>query len=120
MLERLQQIRDCLFKPDTPQPHPLDPLSELEIEYAVSIVSETHGPKLRYNTVCLSEPKKAEMLAWLEAPEVAPRPLREAEVVVVGHGYLCDGIVDLTNGVIKTWEKLTGVQPMVSDTLYLK
>ncbi|KAH0610064.1 uncharacterized protein H6S33_012610 [Morchella sextelata] len=114
MLERLQQIHDHLFKPGTPQPHPLDPLSELEIEYAVSIVSKDHGPKLRYNTVCLSEPKKAEMLAWLETPEVAPRPLREAEVVVVGDGYLCDGIVDLTNGVIKTWEKLTGVQPMLT------
>lgn len=96
-------------------PHPFDPLSTTEIEYAIAIIRKQHG-QLGYscNAVSLSEPKKAEMLAWLAAPDTEPRPRREAEVVVVGVNLLYDGIVDLVNGKILKWEKLQGLQPMAS------
>lgn len=97
-------------------PHPFDPLSAAEIEYAITIIRKQHG-QMRYNAVSLSEPKKAEMLAWLVAPNTTPRPRREAEVVVVGRGFLYDGIVDLVNGKISKWERLEGVQPIVSSLL---
>lgn len=94
-------------------PHPFDPLSATEVEYTIAVVRKQHG-NLRYNAVSLSEPTKAEMLAWLAAPDTEPRPRREAEVVVVGKGFIYDGIVDLVNGRILKWEKLEGVQPMAS------
>lgn len=112
MLERLKQLNTHLYGVQAP-PHPFDPLSSLEIEYAIAIVRQEHG-QLRYNAVSLSEPKKAEMLAWLAAPDTTPRPRREAEVVAIDKGSLYDGIVDLVNSKITTWEKLEGVQPMVS------
>lgn len=95
-------------------PHPFDPLSAAEIECAITIVCKQHG-QLRYNVVTLSEPKKAEMLAWLATPDSGPRPRREAEVVVVGGGFIYDGIVDLVDGKISKWEKLEGVQPIVGS-----
>lgn len=95
-------------------PHPFDPLSPTEIEHAISIVRKQHG-QLRYNAVTLFEPKKAEMLAWLAAPDTVSRPRREAEVVVVGGGFLYDGIVDLVDEKISKWERLEGVQPIVSS-----
>lgn len=95
-------------------PHPFDPLSAAEIEYTITIVRKQHG-QLRYNVVTLSEPKKAEMLAWLATPDSGPRPRREAEVVVVGGGFIYDGIVDLVDGKISKWEKLEGVQPIVGS-----
>lgn len=97
-------------------PHPLDPLSAAEIEYAIAIVRKQHGQlRYSYNAVSLSEPKKAEMLAWLAAPDTEPRPRREAEVVIVGVDLLYDGLVDLDNGNILKWEKLEGLQPMASS-----
>lgn len=97
-------------------PHPFDPLSATEIEHAIAIVRKQHG-QLKYNAVSLSEPKKAEMLAWLATPDTVPRPRREAEVVVVGGSFLYDGIVDLVDGKISKWERLEGVQPIVSSLL---
>lgn len=113
MLELLKQPS---LSGTQPPPHPFDPLSAAEIEYAIAVVSKLYG-QLRYNAISLSEPKKAEMLAWLAAPDSVPRPRREAEVVVIDKTEVYDGIVDLVNGKIVVWEKLEGVQPMVSSFL---
>lgn len=112
MLERLKQLNAHLYGITQP-PYPFDPLSVCEIEYAVAIVRQQHG-QLRYNAVTLSEPKKAEMLAWLEDPEIAPRPKRQAEVVAIDKfSTPYDGIVDLIDGEIISWERLEGLHPMV-------
>jgi primary-amine oxidase len=102
-------------KVESAQPHPFDPLSPSEIETTVALISKQHG-KLFYNTVALWEPRKAEMLAFLENPITADRPHRVADVIAYARGELkgvFEGLVDLTEGQIVKWEKLEGMQPLV-------
>lgn len=94
-------------------PHPFDPLSEAEIEQAVAIIQKEHSG-LFFNAVTLWEPRKVEMMAWLQSPKTTPRPRRVADVVAIGRGSkVYDGIVDLTEGKILSWELTEGVQPLV-------
>lgn len=97
-----------------PPPHPLDPLSGSEIKAAVAIVNEEYSGVF-FNAVTLWEPRKAEMTAWLTAPETALKPHRVADVVAIGRGSkVYDGLVDLDEGKIVKWELTDGVQPLVS------
>lgn len=113
-LDRLKAILAHLYSSANP-PHPLDPLSEPEIEHAIACVRGHISPelKLRFNTVTLHEPPKAEFLAWLG--DNSKRPNRQAEVVAVdAAGGVYDGIVDLVNAKVLAWERLEGVQPMIT------
>lgn len=111
MADRLNQLYRHLSDGSNP-PHPFDPLSSIEIEYVIAVVRRDHG-QLGYNAVTLSEPKKKDMLAWL-ADNSLPRPRRLAEVVAVDKASaVYDGVVDLQDGKIVSWEKLSGVQPLV-------
>lgn len=98
----------------TGTPHPLDPLSQDEIQAAIAVVTKTHG-HVFFNVVSLHEPRKAEMTVWLAAPNKAPRPARIADVVVIAPGgKVYDGLVHLESGTISHWEELDGLQPIVS------
>jgi len=111
--ERLSQLAGQLSLTAS-APHPFDPLSAAEIEVAVAIVKKEKGDALFYNTVTLWEPRKAEMMAWLYAPDTKPRPHRVADVVAIGRGSkVFDGTVDLTEGKLLDWVQMEGVQPMV-------
>lgn len=93
--------------------HPFDPLSESEIEKAVSIVNAEHT-NLYFNTVTLLEPKKKEMMEWLTDPTNVPRPHRVADVVAIGKGSkVYDGLVDLNDSKVIQLELTDGVQPLV-------
>ncbi|KAI9805178.1 MAG: Copper amine oxidase [Sarcosagium campestre] len=95
-------------------PHPLDPLSEAEIESAVAVIRAEHD-SLSYNAISLWEPRKESMLKWLEKPEEAPRPHRVADVVALGTGgKVYDGLVDLNERSIIKWELIDSVQPIIS------
>ena len=95
-------------------PHPFDPLSLSEIETAICVVKKTHGDVF-FNVVSLHEPRKAEMMSWLEQPDTTPRPARVADVVVIaGDGKVYDGLVDIKDSKILAWEHMEGVQPIVS------
>lgn len=112
-LDRLKSVAQHVAGTGPP-PHPFDPLSNAEIEKAVSIISSAHG-KLFYNAVTLREPPKKQMLKWLENSSSTPRPTRVADVVALAPGgAVFDGLVDLESGKITKWEKLEGVQPLVS------
>jgi primary-amine oxidase len=112
-LDRLKSVAQHVAGTGPP-PHPFDPLSNAEIEKAVSIIRSAHG-KLFYNAVTLREPPKKQMLKWLENPSSTPRPRRVADVVALAPGgAVFDGLVDLESGKITKWEKLEGVQPLVS------
>jgi primary-amine oxidase len=112
-LDRLKSVAQHVTG-TTPSPHPFDPLSNAEIETAVSIIRKEHG-KLHYNAVSLWEPRKQEMLKWLEDPVHTPKPSRIADVVAIAlGGKVYDGLVDLKKGKIIKWEALEGVQPLVS------
>lgn len=94
--------------------HPFDPLSLEEIETVITSVKKAHGDVF-FNVVSLHEPRKAEMGAWLAAPEKSPRPARVADVVVIAPGgKVFDGLVDIKTASIKHWEQLDGLQPIVS------
>jgi primary-amine oxidase len=113
VLERLKQVAAHLTGKTGP-PHPLDPLSEAEIEQAVGIIRKEH-PELFFNAVTLLEPRKAELMAFLADPEHAVRPRRVADIVCVGKGSkVYDGHVDLTESKLLSWELTEGVQPLVS------
>lgn len=99
----------------SPPPHPFDPLSNAEIETAAQIIRKEHG-KVHYNAITLLEPRKKEMMKWLQDPEHTPRPARIADVVVLAPGgKVYDGLVDLKAGKIASWTPLEGVQPLVSS-----
>ena len=94
-------------------PHPFDPLDLTEIETAITVVKKAHGDVF-FNVVSLHEPRKAEMMAWLEAPDSAPRPARIADVVVIAPGgKVYDGLVDVKTTKIVKWDLLEGAQPIV-------
>lgn len=96
-------------------PHPFDPLSETEIEAATSIIRKQYSHVL-FNAITLCEPPKAVMLNWVKDPEHLPRPNRIADVVCIGRGSkVFDGLVDLTEGKIISWETTEDVQPLVGQ-----
>jgi primary-amine oxidase len=105
VLDRLKQVAQHI---SGSPPHPFDPLSEAEIERAASFIRNEHG-SLFYNAITLLEPRKAEMLPWL-ADLTAIRPHQVADIVATGKGSkVYDGLVDLTEGKVVTWELLDGV-----------
>jgi primary-amine oxidase len=109
--DRLKQVRSHLVRSITP--HPFDPLSESEIEQAVSIVRKEY-PSLYFNTVTLWEPRKHQMMKWLQDPIHSPKPNRIADIVAIGKGSkVYDGLVDLNKKKIIQWELTHGVQPLV-------
>ncbi|EFE36498.1 peroxisomal copper amine oxidase, putative [Trichophyton benhamiae CBS 112371] len=115
VFERVKQPPSQARDSQETQMHPFDPLSTSEIDAAVAIVREAHDGPLKFNTVTLSEPRKAQMMAWLEDPGNSPRPHRAAEVVAITpDGKLYDGIVDLTTNAIVEWTLVKGVQPLVT------
>ncbi|KAM0471706.1 hypothetical protein ACHAP7_008971 [Fusarium lateritium] len=97
------------------QHHPFDPLTGDEIAVAVEVVRKYHSGKLLFNAVSLYEPRKAEMLKWLEHPSDANKPARIADVtVILPDGMVHDGLVDLKTRKVKKWEKLDGLQPIIT------
>ena len=113
VLERMKQLVQHVTNTAGPS-HPLDPLSLLEIEAAVTTLRAAHG-KLFYNAVTLLEPPKAEMVKWLADTENAPRPARKADIVCIGtDGKVYDGLVNLTTGAVEGWEHTPNVQPLIT------
>jgi primary-amine oxidase len=111
-LDRLKSVAQHVTG-TSPPPHPFDPLSNAEIETAAQIIRKEHG-KLQYNAIFLYEPRKNEMLKWLEDPEHTPRPARVADIVAIAPGgKVYDGLVDLKEEKIVKWTALEGVQPLV-------
>jgi primary-amine oxidase len=111
-LDRLKQAASHITGQTEPH-YPLDPLSESEIETAVALIRKEHK-NLFFNAVTLWEPRKVDMMAWVADPDHTPRPHRVADVVAIGKGSkVYDGIVDLTEGKIVSWELTEGVQPLV-------
>lgn len=99
--------------------YPFDPLTASEIESAISIVKKAYG-EVFFNVVSLHEPRKAEMMKWLQDPTKAPKPGRVADVVVIARGgKVYDGLVDLGDGKVTKWELLDGLQPIVSRSVVI-
>ena len=96
-------------------PHPLDPLSSDEVGRAVAIVRvATPGP-IRFVTVTLAEPAKAELAAW-----PGRSPGRRAEVVALRpeENRAFEALVDLDAGVVASSTQLEGCQPAMVPEEY--
>ncbi|RDA94712.1 hypothetical protein CP533_6774 [Ophiocordyceps camponoti-saundersi (nom. inval.)] len=94
--------------------HPLDPLSSDEIQATISLVREAHGC-VRFNTVALHEPRKADMVRWLAKREAGTRPPRVADVVVLASGAkVGEGLVNIDEGRVTSWAWLEGFQPIIT------
>ena len=99
------------------QHHPFDPLTGDEIAAAVDVIRKYQSGQLLFNAVTLHEPRKADMLKWLEHPSDGNKPARIADVtVILPDGAVYDGLVDLRTRKVQKWEKLDGLQPIVSYT----
>ena len=98
--------------------HPLDPLSEDEIQLAVALVRADKGfPEgALFPSVVLAEPKKDEVLAWKPgAPE-----RREAAVTILDRrgNRTFEARVDLATKRVLSLRPVEGVQPLVLTEEY--
>jgi primary-amine oxidase len=93
--------------------HPLEPLSGEELAAAVAILrlSGKLSDKCRIVHVVLQEPPKDAVLGWLGDVSLP----REAAVQILDNadGAVYEAIVSLTEGGLKAWTQVRGVQPAV-------
>lgn len=114
VLDRLKQL-NLQVSASAPDAHPFDPLSTAEIDAVTAIVRAEHGSSLNFNAVSLYEPRKAEMLEWLANEGMSPRPARAADVVAISpDGKVYDGVVNLDEKKITSWQHTPGVQPLIT------
>jgi primary-amine oxidase len=90
--------------------HPLDPLTEQEIEEAATIVRADGalGREAWFETIALEEPSKAEL-------KTAARPPRRATVCCYDPeaNRTSEGLVDLDRGTLESWKALEAVQARI-------
>ena len=93
--------------------HPLNPLEADEITEAVSILKAQReiGPRVRFETVVLSEPPKEVALSHKTGDPIT----REAFIVTLDNDTAStyEGVVSLTEGKVKFWKHVPDVQPRV-------
>ncbi|MEO0374345.1 MAG: primary-amine oxidase [Cyanobacteria bacterium P01_A01_bin.17] len=93
--------------------HPLDPLTPQEIEAAVSIMRQAKslGPSFRFATVTLDEPAKETVLRFQPGELIA----RSAFLILLNNetASTYEAIVSLSEGVVKSWTLVPGVQPPI-------
>lgn len=99
--------------PGLAQDHPLDPLSEQELDVMVEVLkADSRMPEgSLYPTVALKEPPKAFVKAWKKGDPVP----REAFVVVLDRvkNQTYEAVVDVKGRKVVSWKNIPGVQPGV-------
>ena len=97
--------------------HPLDPLSADELEAAVACVRRARGltGAVRFVSVELRDPDKAELAAW-RAGGVSP--VREAALVVLAEGRTHEAVVDIAADSLVAWEHVPGVHAAITADEY--
>lgn len=96
-------------------PHPLDPLSILEIPAAAQIIREYANPKsLKFNCITLREPKKLEYAAYRQGK--APRPDRRAFAIVIEHGtgQVSEVVANLNKSKVEGWKDIKDAMPTLT------
>ena len=99
--------------------HPLDPLNASEIESAKAILlaQRSLGERTRFESIVLNEPTKDQVLGLNGVDAVN----REAFIVLFDNdtGATHEAIVSLTEGNVKSWQHILGVQPRLTlDEFY--
>ena len=99
--------------------HPLDPLTAAEIEGAKAILlgQRSLGERVRFESILLNEPPKDLVLGLKEGDAIN----REAFIVLFDNdtGATHEAIVSLSEGNVKSWQHIPGVQPRITlDEFY--
>src|SRR5438046_6303185 len=91
--------------------HPLEPLAVEEIATTVGILRRDPqlGPHMRFVSISLQEPSKAEVLAFPSQGAIE----RQAFVILFDRetGGTYEAIVSLTRSEVTSWEHIPDVQP---------
>lgn len=99
--------------PTSTSPHPLDRLTPEETAAAVALIraDDRWGDRMRFASVGLHEPAKADVLAFTPGDPVT----RAAEAVVLDNadGSTVEVTASLTDGAVTRWHRIEGVQPSV-------
>ncbi|GMU56602.1 MAG: amine oxidase [Candidatus Xenobia bacterium] len=100
-----------LASPLRAQEHPLDPLTQPEIETAVAVLKREGklDDKARLPTMVLDEPPKAQVLAFKPGDPVP----RRAFVVILDRSQskVYEAVVDVAVGKLVSYKQVPGVQP---------
>ena len=101
-----------------PISHPLDPLTETEINTAVAVVKKENklSERVAFPNVSLREPNKSKVLAFKKGDPIT----REAFVVVLepSQSKSYEAIVDLKKASLLSWKQVTDGQPALLDDEY--
>ena len=89
--------------------HPMDPLTEEEYVQTLQLLQadELINDESLFPLITLREMPKADVLAWQPGDPIS----RQAFVIVKQGEQTFEGVVDLTNGEVASWNEITGVQP---------
>ena len=102
----------------TKRGHLLDPLDAAEMTQAVDLVRTRHSSgRLRFVSIALREPPKADVLASGDGPP----PPRRALVVAIDRadGRVFEGIANLEADALESWLHRPGVQPAPTFDEYM-
>ncbi|MBC8102678.1 MAG: tyramine oxidase, partial [Cytophagales bacterium] len=91
--------------------HPLEPLTEGEIQEAVRLLraEDRIGPRTRIAAVALHEPPKAVVRAV--ASEIRGERRAWVNLLDSQDGAVYEAVVCLSSGTVEHWERIPGVQP---------
>ena len=98
--------------------HPLDPLTNVEIETAAKVLRAAPGfpANAAFSTIVLNEPPKSEVLAYQPG---APMTRQAFSIVLDRPGNKTfEAVVDLNKAAIVSWTEVKGVQAPLLQTEY--
>jgi primary-amine oxidase len=95
--------------------HPLDPLTPEEIEQVLEVLKkeDVYNEYLRFTEISIKLPEKEAVWDWVFSEEKEESFVREAELIALDNNTVIEGIVDLTNDKLVSWEVIEGAQGMI-------
>ncbi len=102
--------QSAMLQPAVPA-HPMDALSSVEIENAVTILRESERitANARFPTLTLLENDKADVWAWQAGEPFT----RRAFAIVMDDSRVFEADINLTEATVESWREVQGVQPRV-------
>ncbi|HLP91602.1 MAG TPA: primary-amine oxidase [Nostocaceae cyanobacterium] len=99
--------------------HPLNPLTELEINQAVEILKQERNlsETANFTLVALKEPEKREVLNFTPGQPFSRQVF--LQVYERSHNKTYEGIVNLNTKTLTSWQEIPGVQPALLPLDYL-
>jgi primary-amine oxidase len=91
--------------------HPLDPLTPNEFAQVLSILKAANvaDNATLYPMITLREPDKGFVLSWVKGEPIP----RSAFVIAKQSEQTFEGVVNLSEGRLESWEEVAGVQPSI-------